>query len=202
MKNIRLLTAAAHIVIVIMMSTGFSVKAVTWNQPDTDTLKLAYPFSLQDSEGREVRASDFKGKLMVLEFWFTGCVPCIALARSMEPVVDYFDDREDIVFVSINLDRDRERWLNSLQNGAMLYGGFNQHVDYVHPKAISLSTQPLGFEHLITNYYGIRGAPALIIVGKEGEILNRNPLRPGLARNESVSEFITLLESYLAKPMK
>src|SRR5690606_279195 len=120
--------------------------------------------------------------------------PCLALAKAMEPIIEHFNGNDSVVFVNINLDKDKNRWLRSLVEGGTLY---RQHIDYVHPNSISLSTYPKGFQHPIAEYYGIIGAPALIIVGKEGEILNRNPPRPSFTSKETIDGFIALLEDYL-----
>jgi len=200
MKNVRQLLAIAFIAAIAMTLTGFQVNNSLWKrQFDTDSARQAYPFSLPNAEGRLVKASDFKGKLVVMEFWFTGCAPCIALAKSMESVIDHFKNNEDVVFVSINLDREKEKWLHSLANGVRFrHKDFDGHVDYVHPGAVSLSTYPYAFDHPIAKHYDIKGAPVLIIVGKEGEILDRNPPRPFFIKRETINEFIALIESHLA----
>lgn len=189
--------------IVVTISVGFNEKHTTLSyalkQSSQGALfQKSYPFSLPDSTGKEVTMDDFLGKVVVLEFWFTGCAPCIALAKSMEPVIDYFVDNKDIAFVSINLDSKEITWLNSLSNGVRFrYKHLDEHVNYVHSHAISLSTFPAGFEHPITNYYDIVGVPVLILIGKEGEILDRNPPRPKFTEEKSIHEFIRLLETYL-----
>ena len=40
--------------------------------------KKAYDFSLKDFNGKIHRLSDFKGKVVILDFWDTWCPPCKA----------------------------------------------------------------------------------------------------------------------------
>lgn len=154
----------------------------------------SYPFVLPDTAGNLIKAEDFEGKLVVMEFWFRGCIPCISLAKSMRPIIDHFSDRDDIVFIDVNLDKSKETWLKGLSKGDLFY---EEVVHYSHPNSISLGTHPLGFNHPMAQYYGIKGAPVLIIIGKKGEILDRNPPRPRLLKNNNIKESIQMLESYL-----
>lgn len=64
-------------------------------------LNLQLPqFQYKDLEGRIINSEDLKGKPIVLNFWFTTCLPCIAEMPELNRIKEKYKS-SDIVFLSI-----------------------------------------------------------------------------------------------------
>lgn len=129
--------------------------------------QAAYNFQLKDSSGKTFTQESLKGKVVVLDFWFTGCGGCAHLNKEMAPVYDHYKNNPNVVFVTISIDKDMELWKKK-----GLGSGF-----YSHKGAVDLYTNGSGDKHPILDYYGVMEFPTLIIIDKEGKVVTRNPPR-------------------------
>ena len=65
--------------------------------------KAAPSFTLQDLNGKTVSLSDFKGKVIVLDFWATWCPPCVMEIPHFIELYDQYKD-QGFEMVGISLD--------------------------------------------------------------------------------------------------
>jgi thiol-disulfide isomerase/thioredoxin len=122
----------------------------------------AFNFSLQDEVGKLVKLSDFKGKIVFIDFWFTGCGACKSYySEVLSKVERNYEHNAEVKFITICVDLDKKKWLASLKSGM-----------YTSEKALNLFTNGEGNKHEIVRFYNINGYPKPMIIDRNGNILN------------------------------
>lgn len=108
----------------------------------------AFPqFTARDIDGNEWKSDDVKGKVMVLNCWFTGCGPCRA---EMPELSQWKDEMPDVMFFSSTYERPETA------RPVLERTGF---------KWI-----PLVNDTQFKEYLGANGYPMTIVVDKNGKI--------------------------------
>ncbi len=70
------------------------------------------PFSFvlrRPNGGAPLKLADSKGKVIVLNFWATWCLPCRVLEPLFEQVGRQYENKSDVVFLAVNGDEDETR---------------------------------------------------------------------------------------------
>ena len=117
-------------------------------------------FELEDQKGNIVSLSEFRGKVIVIDFWFTGCGACKWMFENvLKKAEEVYQYNPSVKFISISVDGSRRVWENSLKKGG-----------YTSDKAINLFTNGEGMSHPIVSSYNIRAYPTIVIINKEGKI--------------------------------
>ena len=68
----------------------------------------------KDAYNNSVSLSSYKGKVIYLEFWATWCGPCVADKPKMELLKAAYKGNDSIVFLSVSIDDEKDRWKNYL----------------------------------------------------------------------------------------
>lgn len=107
---------------------------------------------LYDLEGKVHHLADFKGKYMLLDFWSSGCGPCIMALPEMKEIQEQYKDR--LTLISISSDTER-RWKAASQEHEMTWQNLNdmKQTSGLYAK------------------YGVRGIPNYVLISPEGKVV-------------------------------
>ncbi|MCK5742219.1 MAG: TlpA family protein disulfide reductase [Chlorobi bacterium] len=131
----------------------------------------AYNFTLNDLEGNLVKLSDFKGKIVYIDFWSIGCSPCMKEIPYANKLLKNLEDvSDDIVFLSINTNygqADRVRNFVAKRN-----------IPGVHLISSLKTNKKLKKEFMLS------GNPHYLLIDRDGSMLNANMTRPSMNKTE------------------
>lgn len=149
-----------------------------------------FPFELQNDKGKIVKLSDFNKKVLILDFWYTGCENCAILHEGLRPVVEKYKYNPKVEFVSISIDKDKNSWIKSI--------ALDRYTD---PSRVNLYTNGLGFKHPVIEINNIKGYPSIFIL-KNGRVISSSPPRPSPSTTaksaiEARAAFISIIEEAL-----
>jgi len=117
--------------------------------------KKAPDFTLTNLNGKTVKLSDFKDKLIILDFWATHCPPCIQKIPDFIKLYNKYKNK-GLVIIGISLDRgDVERVKRFCRNKGVNY-----------PVVI-------GNYEVTKSYGGIRYIPTTFIIDKNRNIVKK-----------------------------
>jgi len=124
-------------------------------------------FYLKDSTDSPVSLGKFRGKVILLDFMFTGCEGCLQMAPVLDDLHRKYSD-QDVIFISISVDK-------SFQHFKQGIGRFSSS------SSIPFYTSGEGTSHMIVKYFALSRYPTLVLIGRNGNLISSRAPDP---RNE------------------
>jgi thiol-disulfide isomerase/thioredoxin len=132
--------------------------------------------SFTDAQGKTLSLADFRGRVVLLNFWATWCVPCVQEMPSLDNLQAKLGG-DNFVVVAISTDRE----------GLPIVRPFLDKLG-IHNLAVYLDPP-----HGAQRAFGIRGIPTTMVIDREGRERGR---LEGMTRWDS-SEALALIRHYL-----
>ncbi|MBI2511625.1 MAG: TlpA family protein disulfide reductase [Opitutae bacterium] len=133
-------------------------------EPKVELLKvgaLAPDFVSQTIDGKDVKLSALRGKVVVLDFWATWCGPCLASMPHTQEVAAHYKDQGVVVLANCTSDTRAkfEQWVKT--NGENY-----PDILWTHDAA---ERTPTRVSHA---RYGVNGIPCQFVIDREGRIVD------------------------------
>lgn len=132
-------------------------------EPAADALQDAFDFTLTDAQGNPHTLSDYKGKVVFLNFWATWCNPCLLEMPHIEELYkEYGLNEDEVVFLGVaNPSTDEYPFNNDIPK--------DQVIQFIKDKGY---TFPIVFDETgeVFRNYHIRSFPTTFMINKEGKV--------------------------------
>jgi peroxiredoxin len=138
--------------------------------------KAAPEFSLKDANGQTVHLADYRGKVVLLDFWATWCGPCkIEIPWFMEFETQFKD--QGFAVLGVSMDED----------------GWAAIKPYVRDRKMNYRVL-LGDDKVSTSYGGLDALPTTLLIDREGNIASVHE-GVSMGKEEFKNAIVQLLDS-------
>jgi thiol-disulfide isomerase/thioredoxin len=170
MKKTAVIAIAAIAVIVLAAhyadkATRLSVRGGTFKKDNTEAGKPAPDFTLKDLDGKNIALSQYRGKVVLVNFWATWCDPCrVEIPWLIEMQQKY--SAKGFTVLGIAMD----------EEGKSVVAPFVQKEQFeIDGGGKSLMNYPIviGDEEVVDKFGGLFGYPTSVLISRDGKLIKR-----------------------------
>lgn len=110
----------------------------------------ALDFIVRDLKGKTIKLSELRGKVVVLNFWFTKCGPCVKEMPTLNALVKEYKNK-GVLFLALTF------------NKKEVVEHFLDKTDFAYTIAANANN--------VISMYGVQSYPTSIVINKKGEIV-------------------------------
>ena len=140
----------AMIVFLLLLSTTLKAQVKVGQQ--------APEILLPDTKNKVITLSSLKGKVVLIDFWASWCMPCRVSIPSVVKLYDKYKSKGFEVY-GVSIDDKKNAWLKAIKQD-------NINYTQVNDKA--------GWYAKVTEVYGVNEIPATFLIDKKGTIIAIN----------------------------
>ncbi|MEM6380349.1 MAG: TlpA disulfide reductase family protein, partial [Bacteroidota bacterium] len=116
-------------------------------------------FSLVNMDGQTVSLQDYRGKVVVLDFWATWCGPCKSSFPGMQELLNQMEGNTDVVFLFV------DAWQREKSNEEKL----KVVREFIADNEYTFNV-PMDYDNKVIDSYKVNGIPTKFVIGPNGKI--------------------------------
>jgi peroxiredoxin len=133
----------------------------------------AEDFALPGLDGKEQRLSQYRGKIVLLNFWATWCKPCTTEMPAMQASFDRLRDKGFVV-LAINEPEDEAK--------------VREHIkQYGHTFPVLMDR-----DNKVANQFGVFGLPVSVFIDQQGRV--QEYIKGGLLTEQMINDVVAKIQ--------
>jgi len=133
----------------------------------------AEDFRLTDLDGKPQSLSQYRGKIVLLNFWATWCKPCTTEMPAMQTAYDKLRDKGFVVLA-----------VNELEDDAKV----REHIkQYGHTFPVLMDR-----DNKVANQFGVFGLPVSVFIDQEGRV--QEYIKGGLLTEQKIDDTVARIQ--------
>ena len=159
----------------------FLIATAGWSAPDVWSMGSRVPaigmeaedFQLTDLNGTPHSLRQYRGKIVLMNFWATWCKPCTMEMPAMQTIYDKLKDKGFMVLA-----------INELEDEAKV----NEHVKaYGHTFTVLMDR-----DNKVANQFGVFGLPVSVFIDQQGKV--QEYIKGGLLTEQIINDIVARIQ--------